>query len=420
MSGADSFRLANVRPAGAAPVDLEVVDGLVTAIRPAADPTEDGAVLLPGLVDLHTHLREPGGEAQETLATGAAAAAAGGYTDVFAMANTDPVTDSVERVAWLRAHSPRDGAARVHPVGAITVALEGGELTPMEALASAGVTVFSDDGRCVDRADLMREALHLAHRTGTVVAQHAQLADLARTGQINAGRAAQATGLPPWPASAEAAIIARDAVLAADTGGSLHVCHVSTAASVEVIRWAKSQGWPVTAEVTPHHLILTDSSAEDADPVNKVNPPLRGPEDVRSLRRALLDGTIDAVATDHAPHTQQSKQRPWIEAPFGMTGLETALGVVARVLLEEGALDWRRVAHVMATRPAQIGGLGAASGRLPRIGAVADFVLVEERSPVRVEPERHLSRSRNSPFAGRELPCRVLRTVVGGKVAYEA
>ncbi|WP_314146474.1 dihydroorotase [uncultured Leifsonia sp.] len=401
-------------------MDLEVVEGLVTAIRPAANPTDDGAVLLPGLVDLHTHLREPGGEAQETLITGGAAAAAGGFTDVFAMANTEPVTDSVERVEWLRAHAPGDGAARIHPVAAITVGLDGDALTAMEALASAGVTLFSDDGRCVDRADLMREALHRAHRTGTVIAQHAQLADLAGNGQINAGRAARATGLPPWPASAEAAIIARDAVLAAETGGSLHVCHVSTAASVDVIRWAKSRGWPVTAEVTPHHLILTDASADSADPVNKVNPPLRGQDDVRSLRRALVDGTIDAIATDHAPHTRQSKQRPWIDAPFGMTGLETALGVVVRALLEEDALDWQLLARVMSTRPAQIGRLGPASGRLPQTGAVADFVLVEERSPVRVDPSRHLSRSKNSPFGGLELPCRVLRTVVGGRVAFEA
>ncbi len=420
MNGAITLRLSNVRPGGASPVDLEVVEGIVTCMRPAADPTDAGPVLLPGLVDLHSHLREPGGEAQETLITGAAAAAAGGYADVFAMANTDPVTDSVERVEWLRAHSPADGAARIHPVGAITVGLEGDELTPMEALASAGVTVFSDDGRCVDRADLMREALYRAHRTGTVIAQHAQLADLARDGQVNAGRVARATGLPPWPASAEAAIVARDAVLAAETGGSLHVCHVSTAASVEVIRWAKSHGWPVTAEVTPHHLLLTDASAESADPVNKVNPPLRGPDDVRSLRRALLDGTIDAIATDHAPHTQNSKQRPWIEAPFGMTGLETALGVVVRVLLEEGALDWQLLARLMAARPAQIGRLGGAAGHLPRVGDVADFVLVEERSPLLVEPATHLSRSKNSPFGGMELPCRVLRTVVGGHVAYEA
>src|SRR5699024_10455048 len=380
--------LAGVRPYGGERTDVSIRAGRIEAVEPAADRANGAAyltekiidardlILLPGFVDLHTHLREPGGEEAETIATGARAAAAGGFTDVFAMANTQPVTDNRERVQNIKARSREQAFARVHPVGAITRGLQGTELAPLEQMAQAGADIFSDDGKCVNDSALMRRAFRRAADCGVTIAQHAQDGPIAGHGQINAGRAAESTGLTPWPPVAEHVSLARDARLAAEFGARLHVCHLSTRGSVEIVRWAKSQGWPVTAEVTPHHLLLTDEITALADPRYKVNPPLRSDDDVRALREAVLDGTIDAVATDHAPHTAQSKDNHWCDAPFGMIGLETAAAVLAHVLDDCGGLDWRRFAELTSGTPARIGSIAEFAGRPLAVGEPASFALV--------------------------------------------
>ena len=292
--------------------------------------TRAGLIALPGLVDLHTHLREPGREDAETVETGTAAAALGGFTAVHAMANTDPVADTAGVVEQIWRLGRQAGCCDVRPVGAVTTGLAGSRLAELGAMAdsAARVRVFSDDGRCVSDAVLMRRALEYVKAFDGVIAQHAQEPRLTDGAQVNEGEISGRLGLTGWPAVAEEAIIARDCLLAAHVGSALHVCHVSTAGSVEIIRWAKSKGWRVTAEVTPHHLLLTDELATSYDPVYKVNPPLRTAADVAALRAGLADGTIDCVATDHAPHPMEDKETEWQVAAFGMTGLETALRVV--------------------------------------------------------------------------------------------
>ncbi|WP_425608567.1 dihydroorotase [Streptomyces albipurpureus] len=419
--------LRGVRPLGGPPRDVTVQGGRIAAVTApgngsgtgAADATTadcDGLIMLPALVDLHTHLREPGDTASETIASGTRAAAHGGYSDVLAMANCVPVTDSPERVRHIIERAARTASCRVHPVGAVTKGLAGRELAPLDAMAAAGALMFSDDGVCVDDPTLLVQALEAARRTGTLVAQHAQCPRLAERGQVNAGAAAHATGLPPWPATGEEAIVARDVVLAGATGGRLHICHVSTAGTVEIVRWAKSRGWPVTAEVTPHHLLLTDLLTHDTDPLHKVNPPLRSAEDVAALRAALGDGTIDAVATDHAPHTASSKDRHWCEAPFGMLGLETALPVVAEALGAGGEPDWGLVATVMSAGPARIAGLADVAGRPLRAGEPATFTLVDPRADWRVDRTESISASDNTPFHGMTFRHRVVATMVEGCV----
>ncbi|MEV8412445.1 dihydroorotase [Streptomyces niveus] len=415
--------LRGVRPLGGAPRDVTVRGSRIAAVTPPGNGSSDGTaadcdglIMLPALVDLHTHLREPGDTPSETIASGTRAAAHGGYSDVLAMANCVPVTDSPERVRHIVERAARTASCRVHPVGAVTGGLAGRELAPLDAMAAAGAVMFSDDGVCVDDPALLVRALEAARRTGTLVAQHAQCPRLVERGQVNAGAAARATGLPPWPATGEETIVARDVVLAGATGGRLHICHVSTAGTVEIVRWAKSRGWPVTAEVTPHHLLLTDLMTRDADPLHKVNPPLRGARDVAALRAALRDGTIDAVATDHAPHTASSKDNHWCEAPFGMLGLETALPVVAEVLGAGGEPDWDLVAAVMSTRPARIAGLADVAGRPLRAGEPATFTLVDPRADWRVDRTESVSASDNTPFHGMTFRHRVVATVVEGRV----
>jgi dihydroorotase len=433
----DDMLLLGVLPYGEAASDVWIRQGRIAAILPAGRGSAaiaisrspcrivhaDGLVMLPGLVDLHTHLREPGGEPSETIETGCRAAAAGGYTDVFAMANTTPVTDDVERVDFLLDRARQQEYSRVHPVGAITVGLLGREITPIDAMAAAGVTVFSDDGKCVDDAVLMHTALLAAARLGVVIAQHSQHGRLAANGQINEGCAATRTGLAPWPAVAEHTIVARDAVLAAATGGALHVCHVSTRGSVEIVRWAKDHGWNVTAEVTPHHLLLTDELAALADPRYKVNPPLRSAQDVAALREALTDGTIDAVATDHAPHDAASKARLWPDAPFGMIGLETALPVVAHILSEEagsaGLVDWRKVASLMSEAPARIGGISRDAGLPLAVGESATFALVDTAYDWTVTVDRLRSKSINTPFLDMAFRHRVVATAICGRLTHD-
>jgi len=376
-----------------------------------------GLVLLPGLVDLHTHLREPGREDAETVESGTAAAAIGGYTAVHAMANTDPVADTAGVVEQVWHLGRRAGHCDVHPVGAVTVGLDGRQLAELGAMADsvARVRVFSDDGRCVSDAVLMRRALEYVKAFDGVVAQHAQEPRLTEASQMNEGEVSSMLGLRGWPAVAEEAVIARDVLLAGHVGSRVHICHVSTAGSVEIIRWAKGKGIDVTAEVTPHHLLLTDELVRTYDPRYKVNPPLRTADDVTAVRRGLADGTIDAVATDHAPHPVEDKDCEWASAAMGMVGLETALPVVAQAMVETGLLDWVGVADRMSVRPAAIGRLQT-QGRPIERGEPANLCLVDPAADHFVDPSRFASRSRNSPFAGETFAARSVATMLRGQL----
>ena len=418
-----------VSPLGGPVADVLLAGGRIVAVGPALDaPPEatvveaSGLVALPGLVDLHTHLREPGREDAETVESGTRAAALGGFTAVHAMANTDPVADTagvVEQV-WRLGHEA--GWCDVAPVGAVTVGLGGEHLAELGAMAdsAARVRVFSDDGLCVADPILMRRALEYVKAFDGVVAQHAEEPRLTRGAQLNEGVESARLGLTGWPAVAEEAIIARDVLLTGHVGSRLLVCHVSTAGSVEILRWAKAKGWDVTAEVTPHHLLLTDDLASGYDPVYKVNPPLRTASDVEALRAALVDGTIDCVATDHAPHAREDKETEWAAARPGMLGLETALGVVVGALHGRVAPEalWPLVAERMSYAPARIGRLSdapQAHGRPLAPGEPANLVLVDPTGPWIVEPDRLASRSRNTPYAGLEMPVRVVETFLRGR-----
>ncbi|MER5931460.1 dihydroorotase [Streptomyces sp. NPDC002054] len=376
----------------------------------------EGQVLLPGLVDLHTHLREPGREDSETVLTGTRAAAAGGYTAVFAMANTFPVADTAGVVEQVWRLGKESGYCDVQPIGAVTVGLEGKKLSELGAMheSAANVTVFSDDGKCVDDAVIMRRALEYVKAFGGVVAQHAQEPRLTEGAQMNEGIVSAELGLGGWPAVAEESIIARDVLLAEHVGSRVHICHLSTAGSVEIVRWAKSRGIDVTAEVTPHHLLLTDELVRSYNPVYKVNPPLRTEADVLALREALADGTIDIVATDHAPHPHEDKDCEWAAAAMGMVGLETALSVVQQTMVETGLLDWAGVAERMSFAPARIGSLPH-HGRPVSAGEPANLTLVDTSYRGAVDPAHFASRSRNTPYEGRELPGRVTHTFLRGR-----
>ncbi|MFD6937591.1 dihydroorotase [Streptomyces goshikiensis] len=375
-----------------------------------------GQTLLPGLVDLHTHLREPGREDSETVLTGTRAAASGGYTAVFAMANTFPVADTAGVVEQVWRLGKESGYCDVQPIGAVTVGLEGKQLSELGAMhdSAARVTVFSDDGKCVDDAVIMRRALEYVKAFGGVVAQHAQEPRLTEGAQMNEGIVSAELGLGGWPAVAEESIIARDVLLAEHVGSRVHICHLSTAGSVEIVRWAKSRGIDVTAEVTPHHLLLTDELVRSYNAVYKVNPPLRTERDVLALREALADGTIDIVATDHAPHPHEDKDCEWAAAAMGMVGLETALSVVQQTMVETGLLDWAGVAERMSFAPARIGGLDN-HGRPVSVGEPANLTLVDTSYRGVVDPAQFASRSRNTPYEGRELPGRVTHTFLRGR-----
>ena len=423
-----SWLLRQARPYGGEPADVLVADGVIAAI---GDPEDDaarqalaaatvvdaeGLVLLPGLVDLHTHLREPGREDAETVETGTRAAALGGFTAVHAMANTDPVADTAGVVEQVWRLGREAGHCDVLPVGAVTVGLAGEQLAELGAMAdsAARVRVFSDDGRCVSDAVLMRRALEYVKAFDGVVAQHAQEPRLTEGAQMNEGELSGRLGLRGWPAVAEEAIIARDCLLAAHVGSRLHVCHVSTAGSVEIIRWAKTKGWNVTAEVTPHHLLLTEELAATYDPLFKVNPPLRSAADVEALRAGLADGTIDVVATDHAPHPHEDKDCEWAAAAPGMLGLETALSVVQETMVDPGLLTWAEVAERMSVVPARIGRVGD-QGRPIAVGQPANLVLYDPAASRLVDPVETASLSRNNPYAGRKLPGRVVATFLRGQ-----
>ena len=417
----DQWLIRGAKILNDAPQDILISDGMISEIGTnvitigAQELDATGLIALPGLVDLHTHLREPGREDAETVETGTAAAALGGYTAVHAMANTDPVADTAGVVEQVWRLGRTAGHADVQPVGAVTAGLAGKQLAELGTMAdsAAHVRVFSDDGKCVADPLLMRRALEYVKAFDGVIAQHAQDPRLTEGAQLNEGEMSGRLGLAGWPAVAEEGIVARDCLLAAHVGSRLHICHVSTAGSVEIIRWAKSKGWPVTAEVTPHHLLLTDELAAGYDPVFKVNPPLRTAADVAELRQALADGTIDCVATDHAPHPVEAKETEWAEAAWGMTGLETALRVVHKALVETGLLDWHGVADRMSVRPARIGRL-AGHGTPLADGSPANLTLYDPAAPAEAISQNGASKSRNTPFAGMELPGRVVATFLRG------
>jgi dihydroorotase len=403
-------------PYGEDPLDLLLADGRIVATGPSAGADDRageaqivdaaGLVVLPGLVDLHTHLREPGREDAETVASGSAAAALGGYTAV------------VEQVYRLG----RDvGLVDVFPIGAVTVGRKGERLAELAAMAgsAARVRVFSDDGDCVSDALLMRRALEYVKAFDGVIAQHAQEPRLTQGAQMHEGDVSARLGLTGWPAVAEEAIIARDCLLADHVGSRLHVCHLSTAGSVEVVAAAKKRGTSVTAEVTPHHLLLTDDRAVGYDPVFKVNPPLRTAADIHSLRSALAEGVIDIVATDHAPHASQDKETEWDNASPGMLGLQTALSVVIDTMLNPGLLDWRGVARVMSEAPAGIGRL-ADHGRPIAAGEPANLVLIDPAASRTVDRYALASLSANTPFEGMDLPGRVVATYLRGRCTVSA
>ncbi|MCD0446691.1 dihydroorotase [Glycomyces sp. A-F 0318] len=401
--------------------DVLVRDGRVAEIgsidaKGAETVDADGLVLLPGLVDLHTHLREPGREDAETVHTGTRAAAKGGYTAVCAMANSHPVADTAGVVEQVAALGRAAGYADVQPIGAVSVGLAGERLAEIGAMAhsAAKVRMFSDDGHCVSDPVLMRRALEYVKTFGGLVAQHAEEPRLTEGAQMNEGAVSAELGLPGWPAVAEEAIIARDVLLAEYTGARVHFCHVSTARSVDIIREAKARGAKVTAEVCPHHLLLTDEAARSYDPVYKVNPPLRREADVAVLRAALAEGVIDAVATDHAPHAPQDKQCEWAAARPGMLGLETALSISVLALGGPAGVDWDVLAERTSRTPARIAGLEA-HGRDPRPGAEANFTLVDPAATWTVVPEGLASLSRNTPYAGMELPVTVQATFLRGR-----
>ena len=426
-----SVLIKGARLLGGAAADLLLDDGVIREVGSVSAKADevvdaDGLIALPGLVDLHTHLREPGREDAETVLTGSRAAAAGGFTAVLAMANTNPVTDTAEAAEHVFGLGRAAGLVDVQPVGAVTKGLAGEELAELGLMArsAARVRVFSDDGRCVGDARVMRRGLEYVRAFGGVISQHSQDPHLAGPAACcHEGEISGRLGLPGWPGVAEEVIVARDVMLARHTGSRVHVAHVSTAGSVEVIRWAKAQAeldghWSVTAEVTPHHLLLTTDLLTGYDPVFKVNPPLRPDEDVAALRAGLADGTIDAVATDHAPHARHDKEHAFVDAAFGMLGLETALPVVASVMVEDGPFGWADLARVMSQTPARIAGLEGQGAELIE-GAPANLTLVDPAASATVDRDRSLSLSRNNPWHGRTFAAAIHSTYLRGTRTHE-
>ncbi|MEQ0743946.1 dihydroorotase [Mycobacterium tuberculosis] len=420
-----SVLIRGVRPYGEGErVDVLVDDGQIAQIGPdlAIPDTADvidatGHVLLPGFVDLHTHLREPGREYAEDIETGSAAAALGGYTAVFAMANTNPVADSpvVTDHVWHRGQQV--GLVDVHPVGAVTVGLAGAELTEMGMMnaGAAQVRMFSDDGVCVHDPLIMRRALEYATGLGVLIAQHAEEPRLTVGAVAHEGPMAARLGLAGWPRAAEESIVARDALLARDAGARVHICHASAAGTVEILKWAKDQGISITAEVTPHHLLLDDARLASYDGVNRVNPPLREASDAVALRQALADGIIDCVATDHPPHAEHEKCVEFAAARPGMLGLQTALSVVVQTMVAPGLLSWRDIARVMSENPACIARLPD-QGRPLEVGEPANLTVVDPDATWTVTGADLASRSANTPFESMSLPATVTATLLRGKV----
>ncbi|MBC6795763.1 dihydroorotase [Corynebacterium sp. LK28] len=406
--------------------DVLVQDGVIAEIgsdlsAKAPEGAEvldlDGQVLLPGLVDMHVHLREPGREDTETIATGSAAAAQGGFTAVFTMANTAPVTDNpaIAEMVWYKGQNTN--LCDVHPVGSISKGLEGKELTEfgMMADSDARVRMFSDDGKCVDDPRLMRRAIEYSKGMDVLLAQHCEEPRLTIGAVAHEGETAARLGLGGWPRVAEESIVARDAIMARDYGGRLHICHASTEGTVDLLRWAKAQDIPLTAEVTPHHLMLTDERLETYDGVNRVNPPLREQRDVEALRAALIDGTVDCVATDHAPHGSEDKCCEFDQARPGMLGIETSLALIAKIFVIDGDQDWRFVAKVMSERPAEITKLPG-HGRPIAVGEPANLCAVDVNQSWVARGQDMASKANNTPYEGMDMPVKVSTTLLRGKV----
>lgn len=373
-------------------------------------------LLIPGLVDLHTHLREPGREDSETVATGSAAAVKGGYTAISAMANTFPVADTAGVVEQVYRLGQEAGLCDVFPIGAVTQGLKGEALAELGAMANskAKVRIFSDDGKCVSDPLLMRRALEYVKIFNGIIAQHAQDPALTVGSQMNEGIVSARLGLTGWPAVAEEAIIARDILLAEHVGSRLHICHLTTAGGVDLVRFAKSRGISVTAEVTPHHLLLTDELVQNYDPIFKVNPPLRTEKDVLALRKGLADGTIDIVGTDHAPHPTEDKDCEWQSAAFGMVGLETALSVVVKAMIESELMSWSDLVDRMSISPAKIAGYSKHGNQIAT-GSQANLTIIDTDKTWIVDRNRLNSKSKNTPFDGMKLPSPVIHTFLNGK-----
>jgi dihydroorotase len=403
-------------------VDLEINNGLITKLSKSSGKQTDGIdaagkLLLPGLVDLHTHLREPGREDSETVLTGSQAAVAGGYTAISSMANTNPVADTAGVVEQIYRLGKEAGLCDVNPIGAVTKGLNGEQLAELGAMADsiAGVRMFSDDGKCVSDPLIMRRALEYVKTFNGIIAQHAQEPRLTINAQMNEGSVSARIGLPGWPAIAEEAIIARDILLAEHVQSRLHICHLTTAGGVELVRWAKQRGIQVTAEVTPHHLLLTDDLVENYDPIYKVNPPLRTQKDVMALREGLAEGIIDIVATDHAPHPAEDKDCEWQAAAFGMVGLETAFSVVVKTMIESKLMSWADLVDRMSIKPAQIAGYKQ-QGQVIVENIPANLILVDTARSWQVERNNLKSKSKNTPFDGMNLPAVISDVIYSGKL----
>jgi dihydroorotase len=405
--------LSNVTLENGQNADIAIENGLVAEIgKLGAGIDCSGLIALPGFVDVHTHLRQPGFDASETVLTGSKSGAAGGYTALMAMANTSPVADSAGVVEQVLELGTAAGYLQVQPIGAVTKGLEGLELAAIGSMANsrAQVRMFSDDGNCVHDPLLMQRALQYVKGFGGVISQHAQEPRLTEGSQMNDGALSTELGLKGWPAVAEESIIARDALLAEQTGARLHICHLTTAGAVDVIRWAKARGIQITAEVTPHHLMLTEELVRGYDPIFKVNPPLRRKEDTLALRAAVLDGTIDVLGTDHAPHSIEKKDCEWESAAFGMVGLEHAASVLQEVIIGAGG-SWELFSKVISRKPAEIAGLSN-QGNLS-VGSAANITLVDPSAKREISSATH-SKSTNNPFAGITLPGQIVHTIYRG------
>lgn len=414
--------LKSVSLYGEEEVDLVIENDLITQILPSgtSDKGEvinaSGLIALPGLVDLHCHLREPGSEDAETVLTASRAAALGGFTCVFAMPNTKPVADNAGVVEQVKHLGDEAGLVQVQPIGAVSINQSGNELAELGAMAqsAAQVRIFSDDGHCVSDPLLMRRALEYVKAFNGVIAQHAQDPGLTKNSQMNEGSVSATLGLRGWPAIAEESIIARDCLIAEFVDSRYHVLHVTTARGAQIIKEAKERGVKVTAEVTPHHLLLTEDLIEGYNPVYKVNPPLRTKRDVLALQEALASGVIDCVGTDHAPHSEENKDCEWDQAAFGMLGLETALSVLIQTMIKTKKISWRILAERMSLSPAKIAGLND-QGQPIEVGSYANLVLVDPNAEWTVKPENLASKSQNTPYQGLTLPGRVVHTIYRGK-----
>lgn len=424
-----SILLKNGNIKGEKNLDILIENDKITKIGPANSITDEhadvidltGLIVLPGLVDLHTHLREPGREDAETVATGSAAAAKGGFTAVHAMANTLPVADTAGVVEQVWNLGKSIGLVDVYPVGAVTLGLRGENLAELSAMAesTARVRIFSDDGNCVSDSVLMRRALEYVKAFNGVIAQHAQEPRLTQNAQMNESELSGRLGLTGWPAVAEEAIVARDVLLAEHVQSRLHICHASTAGTVEILRWAKAKKVEVTAEVTPHHLFLSQIHCEGYDAKFKVNPPLRTQADIEELRKALAEGIIDVVATDHAPHPTEDKEGEWSSAAFGMTGLETALSVVVTAMVETKLMNWKDIARVMSERPAEIGQLSE-HGRPIAENEIANLCVIDPNVSWKVDAKDTYSLSTNNPFHDMTLKSKVVHTIFRGKFSMKS